>query len=486
MEELNKLTAHELIEKIGKKEATSEEILFSLYQRINKIDSKVKAYVRFDNTKELTNLRTYEPANFLKGLPVSIKDNICTQGYNTECCSKILEGFKPPYDATVIQKLKQKGATILAAKTNMDEFAFGSSTENSYYGPTHNPWDLDRVTGGSSGGSAAAVASDEAIMALGSDTGGSIRQPASFCGVVGLKPTYGRVSRYGLIAFASSLDQIGPITKDVRDSAILMNIISGYDSYDSTSINIDVPDYTKSLGMDINGVKIGIPKEYFIEGLDKEVKAILEESINKLRDLGANYKAVSLPHSEYAVPVYYIIATAEASSNLARFDGVQYGYRTENRGQRTENGLISMYKKSRGEGFGQEAKRRIILGTFVLSHGYYDAYYLRALKVRTLIKQDFDNVFKEFDCIVTPTSPTPAFKIGEKIQDPLKMYLSDIYTISANLAGIPAISIPCGFTKKGLPVGLQILAKPFNEELLFRAAYTYEQNTPWHSMKPKI
>jgi len=486
MEELNKLTAHELIEKIGKKEATSEEILFSLYQRINKIDSKVKAYVRFDNTKELTNLRTYEPANFLKGLPVSIKDNICTQGYNTECCSKILEGFKPPYDATVIQKLKQKGATILAAKTNMDEFAFGSSTENSYYGPTHNPWDLDRVTGGSSGGSAAAVASDEAIMALGSDTGGSIRQPASFCGVVGLKPTYGRVSRYGLIAFASSLDQIGPITKDVRDSAILMNIISGYDSYDSTSINIDVPDYTKSLGMDINGVKIGIPKEYFIEGLDKEVKAILEESINKLRDLGANYKAVSLPHSEYAVPVYYIIATAEASSNLARFDGVQYGYRTEDRGQRTENGLISMYKKSRGEGFGQEAKRRIILGTFVLSHGYYDAYYLRALKVRTLIKQDFDNVFKEFDCIVTPTSPTPAFKIGEKIQDPLKMYLSDIYTISANLAGIPAISIPCGFTKKGLPVGLQILAKPFNEELLFRAAYTYEQNTPWHSMKPKI
>ncbi|PIP20662.1 MAG: Asp-tRNA(Asn)/Glu-tRNA(Gln) amidotransferase GatCAB subunit A [Candidatus Omnitrophica bacterium CG23_combo_of_CG06-09_8_20_14_all_40_11] len=486
MEELNKLTAHELIEKIGKKEATSEEILFSLYQRINKIDSKVKAYVRFDNTKELTNLRTYEPANFLKGLPVSIKDNICTQGYNTECCSKILEGFKPPYDATVIQKLKQKGATILAAKTNMDEFAFGSSTENSYYGPTHNPWDLDRVTGGSSGGSAAAVASDEAIMALGSDTGGSIRQPASFCGVVGLKPTYGRVSRYGLIAFASSLDQIGPITKDVRDSAILMNIISGYDSYDSTSINIDVPDYTKSLGMDINGVKIGIPKEYFIEGLDKEVKAILEESINKLRDLGANYKAVSLPHSEYAVPVYYIIATAEASSNLARFDGVQYGYRTENRGQRTEDGLISMYKKSRGEGFGQEAKRRIILGTFVLSHGYYDAYYLRALKVRTLIKQDFDNVFKEFDCIVTPTSPTPAFKIGEKIQDPLKMYLSDIYTISANLAGIPAISIPCGFTKKGLPVGLQILAKPFNEELLFRAAYTYEQNTPWHSMKPKI
>jgi len=486
MEELNKLTAHELIEKIGKKEATSEEILFSLYQRINKIDSKVKAYVRLDNTKELTDLRTYEPANDLKGLPVSIKDNICTKGYNTECCSKILEGFKPPYDATVIQKLKQAGAIILAAKTNMDEFAFGSSTENSCYGPTHNPWDLDVVVGGSSGGSAAAVASDEAILTLGSDTGGSIRQPASFCGVVGLKPTYGRVSRYGLIAFASSLDQVGPITKDVRDSAILMNIISGYDSFDSTSVNVDVPDYTKSLGMDINGVKIGIPKEYFIAGMDKEVKTIVEEAINKLKRLGANYQSVSLPHTQYAIPVYYIVATAEASSNLARFDGVQYGFRATNSGTRELTNLIDMYKKTRGEGFGQEAKRRIILGTFALSHGYYDAYYLRALKVKTLIKQDFDKIFREFDCIVTPTSPTAAFKIGEKIKDPLKMYLSDIYTISANLAGIPAISIPCGFTKKVLPVGLQILAKPFNEELLFRVAYAYEQNTPWHLEKPKL
>jgi len=481
--ELNCLTAHELIEKINKKEITSQEITKSLKNRIEKIDSTVKAYVRFSNLASSSpELITYNSELPLKGIPVSIKDNICTKGYNTECCSKILEGFKPPYDATVIRKLKEAGAIILAAKTNMDEFAFGSSTENSCYGPTHNPWDLNAVVGGSSGGSAAAVASDEAIMALGSDTGGSIRQPASLCGVVGLKPTYGRVSRYGLIAFASSLDQVGPITKDVRDSAILMNIISGYDSFDSTSLNVDVPDYTKSLGRDINGVKIGIPKEYFIAGMDKEVKTIVEGAINKLKDLGANYKSVSLPHTKYAIPVYYIVATAEASSNLARFDGVQYGFRAEG----AKLNLIEMYKKTRGEGFGQEAKRRIILGTFVLSHGYYDAYYLRALKVRTLIKQDFDKIFTEFDCIVTPTSPTAAFKIGEKIKDPLKMYLSDIYTISANLAGIPAISIPCGFTKKGLPVGLQILAKPFNEELLFRVASTYEQSTPWHLEKPKL
>jgi len=488
--ELYKLTAHELIERIDKKETNSEEIIGFLEKRIKDVEFKVKAYVRLSNscfsnlTHNSQNLtpNTQHLRPILKGIPISIKDNICTEGYNTECCSKILEGFKPPYDATVIRKLKQAGALIFAAKTNMDEFAFGSSTENSCYGPTHNPWDLDAVVGGSSGGSAAAVVSDEAIVALGSDTGGSIRQPASFCGVVGLKPTYGRVSRYGLIAFASSLDQIGPITKDVRDSAILMNVISGYDSFDSTSVNVDVPDYAKSLGMDIKGLKISVPKEYFIEGLDKEVKTIVEEAINKLKDLGANYKSVSLPHTQYAIPVYYIVATAEASSNLARFDGVQYGFRA----RCAKSNLIDMYKKTRGEGFGQEAKRRIILGAFALSHGYYDAYYLRALKVRTLIKQDFDKVFREFDCVVTPTSPTAAFKIGEKIKDPLKMYLSDIYTISANLAGIPAISIPCGFTKKGLPVGLQILAKPFNEELLFKVAYAYEQNTPWHSMKPKI
>jgi aspartyl-tRNA(Asn)/glutamyl-tRNA(Gln) amidotransferase subunit A len=484
--ELNKLTAHELIEKLNNNEITSKDIIDSLRARIKALDSKVKAYVRLSNPSFFNSqLPTPNSQLTLKGIPISIKDNICTDGFNTECCSKILDGFKPPYDATVISKLKEAGAIVLGLKTNMDEFAFGSSTENSYFGPTHNPWVLECVPGGSSGGSAAAVASDEAIAALGSDTGGSIRQPASFCGVVGLKPTYGRVSRYGLIAFASSLDQIGPITKDVRDCAIMMNVISGFDQYDSTSVDTDVPDYTKSLINEIEGIKIGIPKEYFVEGLDPEVKHIIEKAIDKLRDLGGRDTQVSLPHTDYAVPVYYIIATAEASSNLARFDGVQYGFRAHS-AQAIAQSLIEMYKKTRQEGFGQEAKRRIILGTFVLSHGYYDAYYLRALKVRTLIKQDFDAVFKECDCIVTPTSPTPAFKIGEKIEDPLKMYLSDIYTISANLAGLPAISIPCGFTSKGLPVGLQILARPFNEEMLFRVAYTYEQNTEWHKMKPKI
>ncbi len=470
MAKLNELTAYELLEK----KISSQEIIVSLNARIKEVDNKVNGYVR------KTECAGCNTQGLLSGIPVSIKDNICTEGLNTECCSKILAGFKPPYDATVIKKLKDAGAAILDSKTNMDEFAFGSSTENSCFGPTHNPWNLECVPGGSSGGSAAVVAADEAIMALGSDTGGSIRQPASFCGVVGLKPTYGRVSRYGLIAFASSLDQIGPLTKDARDSALLMNVISGYDPYDSTSVDIAVPDYTKSLTNDVKGLKVGVPKEYFVEGMDDEVKAIVEEAINKLKSLGADYKTVSLPHTQYAVPVYYIIATAEASSNLARFDGVQYGYRVKSQN------LIEMYKKTRDEGFGDEAKRRILLGTFVLSHGYYDAYYLRALKVRTLIKQDFDNVFKDFDCIVTPTSPSPAFKIGEKTSDPLKMYLSDIYTISVNLAGIPAISIPCGFTKKGLPVGLQILAKPFNEEMLFKVAYAYEQNTPWHTMKPKL
>jgi aspartyl-tRNA(Asn)/glutamyl-tRNA(Gln) amidotransferase subunit A len=485
--ELNKLTAHELIEKLNKKEITSNDVLTALDKRIKEADSKVKAYVRVTDSSS----SGLEPTNsnlqpVLKGIPVSIKDNICTEGYLTECCSKILEGFKPPYDATVIRKLKASGALIFSLKTNMDEFAFGSSTENSYFGPTHNPWNLKCVPGGSSGGSAAAIAADEAIVALGSDTGGSIRQPAAFCGVVGLKPTYGRVSRYGLIAFASSLDQIGPIAKDVKDCAISTNIISGYDPYDSTSANIEVPDYTKSLGMGIKGIKIGIPEEYFIEGMEAEVKNIVEEAVNKLKSLGADAKVVSLPHTQYAVPVYYIIATAEASSNLARFDGVQYGFRAKNQGRKPENRLLDMYKKTRGLAFQEEAKRRIILGTFALSVGYYDAYYLRALKVRTLIKQDFDNVFANFDCIVTPTSPTPAFKIGEKVKDTLQMYLSDIYTISANLAGIPAISIPCGFTKNNLPVGLQILARPFAEETLFRVAHAYEQNTKWHKLKPKI
>jgi aspartyl-tRNA(Asn)/glutamyl-tRNA(Gln) amidotransferase subunit A len=482
---LNALTASELIKRLISKESTAGQILSSLAARIKETESKVRAYVRLEKSLEDTKIQTWDTRKALSGIPVSIKDNICTEGLNTECCSRILDGFKPPYDATVIKKLKAAGAVILEAKTNMDEFAFGSSTENSCFGPTHNPWSLECVPGGSSGGSAAAVAADEAIWALGSDTGGSIRQPASFCGVVGLKPTYGRVSRYGLIAFASSLDQIGPLTKDTRDSALLMNVISGYDPSDSTSVNVEVPDYTKALVNDIKGVKIGIPKEYFIEGMDAEVKSVVEEAVEKLKNLGVYCREVSLPHTEYAVPVYYIIATAEASSNLARFDGVQYGFRAQGVKEKMQS-LINMYNHTRGKGFGEEAKRRIILGTFALSHGYYDAYYLRALKVRTLIKQDFDKVFSEFDCIITPTSPTVAFKIGEKIKDPLKMYLSDIYTISANLAGIPAISVPCGFTKDGLPVGMQILAKPFGEEMLFRVAHAYEQNTPWHLEKPKV
>ena len=476
--ELNQLTAHELLDKLKSQQTSSKAILDALFMRIQNVEPKVKAYARDQKAKNSE--LNFNSQGLLKGLPITIKDNICTEGLPTECCSKILQGFRPPYDATVINKLKECGAAIFPLKANMDEFAFGSSTENSYFGPTHNPWNLNCVPGGSSGGSAAAVASDEAIWALGSDTGGSIRQPASFCGVVGLKPTYGRVSRFGLIAFASSLDQIGPITKDVQDAAILTGLISGYDPLDSTSVNQNVPDYTKSLCGDIKGLKIGIPKEYFVAGMDAEIKTITEEAVNKLKNLGAVTNPISLPHTEYAVPVYYIIATAEASSNLARFDGVQYGYRAP------ADNLIQMYKLTRAQGFGQEAKRRIILGTFVLSHGYYDAYYLRALKVRTLIKQDFDKVFQDFDCIVAPTSPTSAFKIGERAQDPLKMYLSDIYTISVNLAGIPAISIPCGFTNKGLPVGLQIMAKPFNEEMLFRVAHTFEQNTDWHKVKPSL
>jgi len=483
--ELNQLTAHELLEKLKSRQLTAQAILDSLYARIQKVEPRVKAYARdkepdFSSRVKIQSKELNQNSLNLHGLPITIKDNICTEGLSTECCSKILQGFRPPYDATVINKLKENGATIFPLKANMDEFAFGSSTENSYFGPTHNPWNLDCVSGGSSGGSAASVASDEAIWALGSDTGGSTRQPASFCGVVGLKPTYGRVSRLGLIAFASSLDQIGPITKDVQDAAILTGLISGYDPRDSTSVKQDVPDFTKSLTGDIKGLKLGIPNEYFISGMDEEVKTIIQEAINKLKNLGAFTSPVSLPHTEYAVPVYYIIATAEASSNLARFDGVQYGFRAK------AANLIDMYKKTRGEGFGPEAKRRIILGTFALSHGYYDAYYLRALKVRTLIKQDFDRAFKNFDCIITPTSPTPAFKIGEKIDDPLKMYLSDIYTISANLAGIPGISLPCGFTKQGFPGGLQILAKHFDEDKIFSAAYAYEQNTEWHKIKPKL
>ncbi len=479
-DKLDDLCAHQILEKINSRELFASDVIDGLRKRIKAVDNSVCAYVRAGDMNSGPAREIAANINILKGIPITIKDNICTQALNTECCSRILAGFKPAYDATVIRRLKDAGAYIFDLKANMDEFAFGSSCENSCFGPTHNPWGLDRVPGGSSGGSAASVAAGEAVWALGSDTGGSIRQPAAFCGVVGLKPTYGRVSRYGLIAFASSLDQIGPITRDVRDAAMLLNLIAGHDAKDSTSADMDVPDYTLALNGHINDLKIGIPKEYFVEGIDPEVKAIVSEAIAKLKELGAAEKEVSLPHTKYAVPVYYVVATAEASSNLARFDGVQYGLRS------AAKNIIDMYKRTRDEGFGAEAKRRIILGTFGLSHGYYDAYYLRALKVRTLIKQDFDRVFGECDCIVTPTSPTPAFKIGERAEDPLKMYLSDIFTICANLAGIPAISVPCGFTKSGLPVGLQILAKPFAEETILRVAYAYEQATPWHKMRPKI
>ena len=477
---LNELTAHELLDLLREKKATPREIHDAVLARIQATDAQIRAYVR---------LRPNAAAQeFSNGpsmpIPIGIKDNICVTGEPTTCCSRILEGFKPPYDATVIQKLKESGADLIGS-TNMDEFAFGSSTENSCYGPTRNPWDKDRVPGGSSGGSAAAVASHEAIWALGSDTGGSIRQPAAFCGVVGLKPTYGRVSRYGLIAFASSLDQIGPITRDVEDCALLLGIIAGYDERDSTSADLPVPDYTRALVNDVKGLKIGIPREYFVEGIAPEVREAVNAAIELLKSRGATFHEISLPHTEYAIATYYIVATAEASSNLARYDGVQYGLRRQPVDTR-KTPLIDMYEETRDAGLGNEAKRRIMLGTYSLSSGYYDDYYLKGLKARTLIKQDFDKAFLKLDAIITPTAPTTAFKIGEKADNPLSMYLSDVYTISANLSGIPAISIPCGFSKERLPVGLQILAKPFDEAMLFRIAHTYEQNTPWHKERASL
>lgn len=476
---LNTLRAHELLSSFASKGITTLEVLKDLKERYEAVEPQVHAFARVPYFEKLS--ETGIKPGPLGGIPVVIKDNICSKGDLTQCCSKILEGFYAPYDATVVEKLKNAGALILG-KANMDEFAFGSSCETSCFQPTRNPWDRERVPGGSSGGSAACVASDEAIVSLGSDTGGSIRQPAALCGVVGMKPTYGRVSRYGLIAFASSLDQIGPLTKDVRDNALLLSVIAGYDGKDSTSVDMAVPDYTKFFDSGVKGLKIAIPKEYFVEGMDPEVKLALDEARKHLESKGVCFAEVSLPHTEYAVAVYYIVATAEASSNLARFDGVAYGLRSSSK----DSDLIQMYKKTRGDGFGPEAKRRIILGTYALSSGYYDAYYSRALKVRALIKQDFDKVFKEFDLVLTPTSPTPAFKIGEKSDDPLSMYLSDIYTISANLAGIPALSLPCGLTKNRLPVGMQILGKPFHEEEIYGLAYQYEQGTPWHKEKPNL
>lgn len=467
---------------IEKENLEPSTLLDEIFSRIGRVEPKIKAFVLANRTKAKNSLAAGfgKRAGRLAGIPVLIKDNICVRGEETTCASKILAGFKPPYDATVVKRLEAEGA-VLIGKANMDEFAFGSSCETSCYGPTRNPWNLDRIPGGSSGGSAAAVAADETIVALGSDTGGSIRQPASLCGVVGLKPTYGRVSRYGLIAFASSLDQIGPITKDVEDAALVLGVIAGYDEMDSTSVDIPVPDYRQSLVKDVKGLRIGVPGECFIKGLDRSVEASVKSAIGILKDLGAKISEISLPHTDYAVSAYYIIAPAEASSNLARFDGVQYGLRAKD-----ARNMIDMYVRTRSEGFGNEAKRRMLLGTYCLSTGYYDAYYLKAQRVRTKIRADFDNAFKSCDCIVTPTSPTPAFKIGERTEDLLAMYLSDIYTIPANLAGIPGISIPCGFSKEGLPVGLQILAKPFDEETMLRAAYAFEQNTDFHKKKPGI
>jgi len=484
MDNLYSLTANELLALMDKRSVRPEDIIESVCSRAQSVDGKVKGYLNIDREGALARAPaagSRAAQGKLRGIPVAIKDNICIEGELTTCASKILRGFRPPYNATVIEKLKAEGAVVLG-RANMDEFAFGSSCENSSYFPTLNPWDTSRIPGGSSGGSAAVVAADEAVMALGSDTGGSIRQPAALCGVVGMKPTYGRVSRYGLIAFASSLDQIGPLTKDVRDSALLLGVIAGYDEKDSTSVNIPVPDYLSCLTGDIRGMKIGIPKEYFVDGMDKEVDAAVKEAIALLKGKGAQVSEVSLPHTEYAVAVYYILATAEASSNLARFDGVQFGHRCED-----PQNILDMYERTRGEGFGAEAKRRIILGTYVLSSGYYDAYYLKAQKVRALIKDDFDRVFKAgLDCILTPTSPTPAFRMGERSSDPLSMYLSDIFTISVNLAGVPAISVPCGFTKSGLPIGMQLIGDFFREGKILRAAHAYECYTDWHKRSPKL
>jgi aspartyl-tRNA(Asn)/glutamyl-tRNA(Gln) amidotransferase subunit A len=459
---------------------TPGQTIDDLSKRVSKLNKRINALIGFDpkeTKKGLEYLKGKEGAP-LYGMPVAVKDNICVEGRETTCGSRILKGFRPPYNATVIEKLKEHGA-IVFGRANMDEFAFGSSCETSCYGPTKNPWDTERIPGGSSGGSAAAVAAGLAAAAIGSDTGGSIRQPAALCGVVGMKPTYGRVSRYGLIAFASSLDQIGPITKDVSDCARLLNAISGYDPKDSTSVDKDVPDYTKSLTRDIKGLRVGIPKEYFIEGIDSEVKESVLASIKMFEKMGAVVGEASLPHTEYAVSTYYIIGPAEASSNLARFDGVQYGLREK-------GSLLEMYSRTRAEGFGSEAKRRVILGTYVLSSGYYDAYYLKALKVRTKMREDFQKAFEKFDCLLTPTSPTPAFKIGERMDDPLAMYLSDVFTIPANLTGIPGISVPCGFTKAGLPIGLQILAKPFDEETLIKAAYAFECEAAIKDKRPVL
>lgn len=483
---LEELTAHELHVLFAKKEASSTDVTNAVLKRIEGTEEKIKAFVTLTRETALARARSAddkiakgELLSPLEGVPVAIKDNICTRETITTASSKILKNYQPPYSATVARNLEAIGSALIG-KTNLDEFAMGSSTENSGFFTTRNPWNTDRVPGGSSGGSAAATAANETIISLGSDTGGSIRQPAAFCGVVGLKPTYGKVSRYGLIAFASSLDQIGPLTKDVEDAAITMNVISGYDPQDSTSVNIEIPDHRKALKNDIKGLKVGLIKDLMGKGIDKDVKDAVAKAAKKLEELGAAVEEVSMPTFEYSVACYYLIAPAEASSNLARYDAVKFGARKEG-----ATDLLSMYYETRREGFGAEVKRRIMIGTYALSSGYYDAYYLKAQKVRTLIKRDFEKAFKKYDVLISPTTPTVAFKVGEKSEDPLSMYLSDISTIPVNLAGLPAISIPCGFSQ-GMPIGLQIIGKAFDEETIIRAAYTYEQNTEWHKKNPKL
>jgi aspartyl-tRNA(Asn)/glutamyl-tRNA(Gln) amidotransferase subunit A len=481
--EITSLTLHEIRDLLKSKQVSPREVIEAVCQRIEEVDPKIHGYLSYDPEKAMADAANVDVSSPLAGVPITIKDVISVAGHPCGCASKILEGYVAPYDATVIGRLRQAGA-IPFGRANMDEFAMGSSTENSAFGPSRNPWDIERIPGGSSGGSAAVIAADEAFAALGSDTGGSIRQPAALCGCVGLKPTYGRVSRFGLVAFASSLDQIGPLTKDVEDAALLMNVIAGADSADSTCLDEPAGDHTAELGKGVKGLRLGLPKEYFIKGLDSQVEQRVREAVHHLEKLGAQVVDISLPHTEHALSTYYLIAPAEASANLARFDGVRYGFRASE-----INGLLEHYGKTREEGFGPEVKRRIILGTYALSSGYYDAFYLKAQKVRTLIRRDFSDAFAQVDAIVCPTSPTPAFKLGERTADPLSMYLADIFTLAANMAGICGISIPCGFAAsegKQLPVGLQILGKALDEATILRIAHAYEQSTEWHRMKPKI
>ena len=483
---LASLAVHDAGDKLRKREISSVELTDAVFERIAATDGRIHAYLTLDREAALdqarradARLRAQDGASPLLGIPIALKDNFLTQGLRTTAGSRILAEFVPPYDASTVQRLRLAGAVIVG-KTNLDEFAMGSSAENSAFFPTRNPWNLERIPGGSSGGSAAAVAADQCLAALGTDTGGSIRQPAACCGVVGLKPTYGRVSRYGIIAFASSMDQVGPMTKDVRDSALLLQVLAGRDSADSTSTNRPVPDYAAALTGAIKGIRVGVPKEYFVSGMQPEVEKAVRDGIHELEKQGAVILDISLPHTEYAVAVYYIVATAEASSNLARYDGMRYGYRAG------AKDLIETYMITRDEGFGAEVKRRIMLGTYALSAGYYDAYYSKAQRVRALIKRDFDEAFQSCDLIVTPTAPTTAFKLGEKTQDPLQMYLSDIYTISINLAGLPAVSLPCGFDPEGMPIGMQIIGEHFDEATILRVAHHYEQATEWHKRKPRI